>query len=158
VRASLWRERKFDDLLTGLEDLEWATDMKKAGYKLAYEAKATIIHVHEEKAANIYNRYKREAIALKKIKPDSTFSYWDMLRLLIINIIHDLGEAIKEKKLIQYFREIIMFRYNQFLGTYRGYRETDTKLNRQLRNIYYYPPSSQKVEQNNEQQSIDYGE
>lgn len=158
VRASLWRNRKFDELLTGLEDLDWATDMKRSGYKLVYEAKATIIHVHEEKASQVYNRYKREAIALKKIKPESSFSFIDLVRLMTINILHDLRQAFSEKKLVEHLVDIFTFRYNQFVGTYKGYIETETQLNKELRNRYYYPPYLHNEEKNNSQKRIDYGE
>ena len=159
IRASLWREQHFDELLTGLEDLEWAKKIQKRGYKLVYEAAATVIHVHEEKAANIRNRYKREAIALKKINPDTTFSFLTMLRLLLINVLHDVEESIRERRFLVFFREILMFRYNQFIGTYAGYKETETKLNDKLRTKYYYPPKREMETKNTDtQQAIDYYE
>jgi len=159
VRKTLWKDQPFDELLTGLEDLDWAKKVQVKGYKLVYEANATIVHVHEEKAANIRNRYKREAIALKKINPDSSFSIFTMLRLLIINIVHDLSQSLRERSFFKFFREIFMFRYNQFIGTYAGYNETETKLNDKLRTKYYYPPK-REVETNysDAQQPIDYNE
>lgn len=159
VRASLWKEQPFDELLTGLEDLDWAKKIQSKGYKIVYEGKATIVHVHEEKAANIRNRYKREAIALKKINPETSFSFMTMLRLLTINIMHDLRQSLRERSFLKFFREILMFRYNQFVGTYAGYKETETKLNNKLRTKYYYPPKREvEMQQTDTQQSIDYNE
>ncbi len=157
VRKSLWLEQQFDEELTGLEDLDWAKKIQTKGYKLAYEGKATIIHVHEEKAANIRNRYRREAIALTKINPESKFGLWDLTQLMVINVVHDLQQAAKEGKFFKYFREIFMFRHNQFMGTYAGYRETNVKLDEKLRKKYYYPPSTERTNVNSEnQKSIDY--
>jgi rhamnosyltransferase len=157
VRKSLWQEQPFDELLTGLEDLDWAKKIQSKGYKLAYEAKATIIHVHEEKAANIRNRYKREAIALKRINPESKFGLWDLVQLLVINLVHDLQQAFKEGKFFAYFREIFMFRHNQFMGTFSGYKETDVNLNENLRKKYYYPPRQEAKGRNSDSQKpIDY--
>lgn len=159
VRASLWKEQPFDESLTGLEDLDWAKKIQKKGYKLVYEAKSTIIHVHEEKAASIRNRYKREAIALKKINPDSSFSFITMLWLLVMNIIHDLRQSFEEARFLNLFGEIWMFRYNQFIGTYAGYKETETRLNDKLRTKYYYPPKRdiERVRADT-QQPIEYNE
>ncbi len=159
VRASLWKEQPFDELLTGLEDLDWAKKIQAKGFKIVYEGKATIVHVHEEKATNIRNRYKREAIALKKINPETSFSFLLMLRLLTINIIHDLRQSFKEGNFLKFFTEIFMFRYNQFVGTYAGYKETETMLNNKLRTKYYYPPKRVvEMQQTDAQKSIDYNE
>lgn len=159
VRASLWKEQEFDELLTGLEDLDWAKKIQQKGYKLVYESKATIIHVHEEKAANIRNRYKREAIALKKINPETSFGFLTMIRLLVLNIIHDLRQSIHEGSFGKYYKEVFMFRYNQFVGTYSGYREKETKLNERLRTKYYYPPKRNLLTENGDNQSpIDYND
>ena len=143
VRQSIWQTHKFDEQLTGLEDLMWAKQIQKMGYRIAYESKATIIHIHEENAAIISNRYKREAIALKKINPENTFTFIDFCRLLLINIVHDLKVAFKQGELLENLQDIFMFRYNQFLGTYNGYKETETSLSKTIRKKYYYPPSKQ---------------
>lgn len=156
VRKDLWKEQHFDEELTGLEDLDWAKKIQKKGYKLAYESKATIIHVHEETAANIRNRYKREAIALKRINPEVKFGLFDLIQLMVINVFHDIQQAAREGKLFRYLGEILMFRRNQFVGTYSGYREEDVNLNSQLRKKYYYPPSSERGDLKTEQQLIDY--
>ncbi|PCJ64941.1 MAG: family 2 glycosyl transferase [Bacteroidetes bacterium] len=159
VRTSLWKEQPFDELLTGLEDLDWAKKIQVKGYKLVYESNATIIHVHEEKAANIRNRYMREAIALKRINPDTSFGFLTMTRLLVINIFHDISQAIEERVISKFFGEIFMFRYNQFIGTYNGYREKEVNLNEKLRNKYYYPPKRNVIAKSSlNQQPIDYNE
>lgn len=144
VRASLWKDQKFDESLTGLEDLDWAKKILSKGYKIAYESKATIIHVHEEHAAQIRNRYRREAIALKKINPETSLSFVHFVGLLIRNILHDVGVAMKENRLGSNLRSIIMFRYNQFYGTYLGHKERDVNITDQLRKKYYYPPQPEK--------------
>lgn len=159
VRKSLWKDQHFDEELTGLEDLDWAKKIQNKGYKLAYESQATVIHVHEEKASSIKNRYKREAIALKKINPESNFGLWDLVQLMAINLLHDLRQAIREGKFVEVYSEIFMFRYNQFIGTYQGYRETQTTLNANIRKKYYYPPKLEEEKKGSrENKLIDYRE
>jgi glycosyltransferase involved in cell wall biosynthesis len=138
IQTELWREQKFDETLTGLEDLAWANKIKRKGFKIAYEAMAPIVHVHEETAAHIKNRYRREAIALKVIYPAERFSFFNFVKLTIANIFSDSFHALHDKKFTRNFLSIIMFRYMQFWGTYLGYNQK-YQLNETLRNRLYYP-------------------
>ena len=67
VRKSVWQELRYDETLTGLEDLDWARRAQSAGHSISYVAEAPVAHVHEEPWKAILNRYRREAIAYKKI-------------------------------------------------------------------------------------------
>ena len=73
IRKSLWGLHPYDETLTGLEDLEWAKWAKSQGHKIAYAAEAEIIHIHNETPRGVHNRYRREAMALRKIYPESNF-------------------------------------------------------------------------------------
>jgi len=138
VPKSLWKIQPYDESLTGLEDLDWAKKIIAKGHKVAYNAKAIIVHVHEETPKRILNRYTREAIALKNIFPNERFSFIDFLRLSIGNTISDYYYAIKENVFIKNIYDIPMFRLMQFWGTYKGYRQRG-KIGRALRNRFYYP-------------------
>ncbi len=93
IRRSVWEKIPYDETLTGLEDLQWAKQAQKLGYKIAYVAEAPIVHVHNETPPRIYNRYRREAIALKRIFPEEQFSFGDFLFLFISNVISDYFHA-----------------------------------------------------------------
>ena len=69
----LWEAHPYDESLPALEDLEWGKWALEQGYGIAYCAEAEVIHVHNESLAGIYNRYKREAMAFKRIYPHETF-------------------------------------------------------------------------------------
>ena len=88
-----------------------------------YEAHVSIVHVHEENASKIKNRYRREAIALKRILPNQSMNLFDFIRLTVINIVIDVFHAFHERKLFLNFRDIVQFRTMQFLGTYIGFRQ-----------------------------------
>jgi rhamnosyltransferase len=143
VRKELWEEQPYDEALTGLEDLDWATKIQAKGYVIAYEAFAPIVHVHEETPSRIKNRYRREAIALKNIYPNETFSFWSFIRLTNSNIWSDAVHAIHENKFLSEFPSIIMFRTLQFWGTYLGYNR-DSKPDETLRMRMYYPNEFRK--------------
>lgn len=138
VRKKLWEKQPYDENLTGLEDLDWASKIKTKGYKIVYEALAPIVHVHEETPARIKNRYRREALALKIIYPQERFSFFNFLKLTVGNVCSDSFHAIHDRLFFKEFTSILTFRYMQFWGTYLGYRQKNLP-NETLRKRLYYP-------------------
>jgi glycosyltransferase involved in cell wall biosynthesis len=137
IRKSLWEKNPYDETLTGLEDLAWAKWAKEQRYKIAYVAEAEIVHIHNETPRGVYNRYRREAMALRKIYPEANFNFYDFLRLTITNIISDLWHAAREHVLLRSLASIFWFRFVQFYGTRMGHRETSL-ITPQLRETFYY--------------------
>ena len=144
IRRSLWEKFPYDETLTGLEDIEWARRVTKAGYKIEYVPEASIIHVHEEDLKQIFNRYRREAIALKRIFHQDRFNLYDFLRLLMVNITSDIREALRSRIFLPQFFNIITFRLMQIWGTYRGFTHRRS-LSKQLRRTLYYPESKKRT-------------
>jgi glycosyltransferase involved in cell wall biosynthesis len=159
IRRSLWEQVPYDETLTGLEDLAWAKQVMQLGYSIAYAAEAPIIHVHDETPRRIYNRYRREAIALKQIFPQERFHLWDFIRLLTSNVGSDYYHAFHDGVLVPNLFSIATFRLMQFWGTYRGFAQSGT-ITRQLRQTFYYPRGlSRSVNHpalNNQEREIDY--
>jgi hypothetical protein len=137
IRKSLWEMHAYDEELTGLEDLAWAKWAKEEGHEIAYVAEAEIVHVHNETPSGVYNRYRREAMAFKKIHPESNFNIYDFARLMVANIISDVWHAGYGHALWKNFASILWFRFMQFYGTRMGYRETSL-ITPQLRETFYY--------------------
>ena len=137
IRKSLWAQNPYDEMLTGLEDLAWAKWAKEQGYVIAYVAEAEIIHVHNETPHGVFNRYRREAMAFKRIHPESHFSVYDFLRLTTTNIFSDIWHAARARVLSKNFASIFWFRAMQFYGTCIGYRDSSL-VTPQLRETFYY--------------------
>jgi len=137
IRKRLWKINQYDETLTGLEDLAWAKWAREQGHAIAYVAEAEVVHVHNETARGVYNRYRREAMALKKIYPESHFNIYDFFRLTLTNIFSDLWHAARERVFWKNFASIIWFRFVQFYGTRVGHRETSL-ITPQLRETFYY--------------------
>jgi glycosyltransferase involved in cell wall biosynthesis len=158
IRRSLWLQRPYDDKLSGLEDVEWASWAMSQGYSVTYSAQAEVIHVHNETYPMIYNRYRREAMALKKFKPEESFNFSEFVRLLVSNVVSDWSQASREKILVAEFWNIIRFRLAQFWGTYRGFSITGA-LTGSLKKTFYYPRPSVSGEGSNRSGvvPIDYG-
>lgn len=138
IRRDLWKHRKYDEDLPGLEDLEWAAWAIDEGHELAYVAKAEVIHVHNETPRQVYNRYRREAIGLKRIRPQERFHLVDFIRLYISNATTDFRQAARSKVLRANYRGILWFRWMQLWGTYRGFSHSGP-LSSELKRSFYYP-------------------
>jgi len=138
IRKELWEKLPYDEEITGLEDLHWANQIQQKGHKIAYISTACIVHVHEETPAKVRNRYRREAIAYKRIFPGATFSFWDFLFLFVGNTFSDHVHALRKGCFWRNFWPIVQFRYNQFLGTYQGYKHKGP-VTKVLKNRFYYP-------------------
>lgn len=138
IRRSVWLKLPYNEDLTGLEDIDWAKRILAGGKKIVYSAEAEIIHVHNEAPRNIYNRYRREAIAFKHIYPQERFQFRDFIKLFSANVISDYYHALLDGMLLKNIFSIPAFRFLQFKGTYRGYQQHRC-ITQELRNQFYYP-------------------
>ena len=138
IRAKIWRENSYDESLTGLEDIAWAKAIQSEGWKINYNHKASIIHIHQETWPQVYNRYLREAIALSLIDPSIRMSILKFLWLFYQNAMSDMRYALSAQKFLSCFSEILIFRFLQFFASWRGLRKPE-KLNNELIKRFYYP-------------------
>ncbi|MCJ7435199.1 MAG: hypothetical protein MUO77_17090 [Anaerolineales bacterium] len=137
IRKNLWEQNPYDETLTGLEDLAWAKWAVEQGFAISYVAEAEIIHMHNETPRGVFNRYRREAMAFKRIHPKSHFNLYDFFRLTATNILSDLWHATRERVLWKNIPSISWFRTMQFNGTRMGYRDSSL-VTPQLRETFYY--------------------
>ncbi len=121
-----------------MEDLAWAKWAFEQGHAIAYVAEAEVIHVHSETPRSVLNRYRREAMAFKRIYPEAHFSLYDFIRMISGNITSDLWHAALQRVFWRTLLGIFWFRAAQFWGTYQGYRQS-LEWNWQLRQTFYYP-------------------
>lgn len=161
VRREVWSEIRYDESLTGLEDLDWAKRAMAAGYRIVYAASAEVIHVHEETPREIYNRYRREAMALARIQPEVGFGFLGFLRFTIANVLSDLMHAYKEGRLWSSLFDVAIFRTMQFWGSYQGFAGPGSVTMELKRRFYYprgWPRQQQPLAERSEdsRQTIDY--
>lgn len=140
IRKNIWEQFMFDETLTGLEDLDMAMKVATRGYKIKYVPEATIIHIHEESMQQVYNRYQREAIAMRRIMPYQRFGFKNFVFCLTSNVFMDFLQARKDRVFIEKFKEIIGFRFMQFWATYKGWKFQDKcSQKRSIKQIFYHP-------------------
>lgn len=161
IRRSVWVTDRYNETITGLEDLAWAKQVISTGFRIAYIADAEVVHVHEETPRQVFNRYRREAIAMKSIFPHEKFSFWDFLHLWTKNTFSDARLAMKHLQFWRNILSIILFRSMQFWGTYKGYAQVGS-ISTSLRRKFYYSndhssnDKSKKVQSESNRVEIDY--
>ena len=95
------------------------------------------MHIHEESPRKIFRRYEREAIALRRIFPDSHLGLVETLRLMVRGIVGDLLAAIRARCLWRCLGEVVMFRTMQYWGAYRGVRYRSPVTHELMMRFYY---------------------
>ncbi|MFM6350424.1 MAG: glycosyltransferase family 2 protein, partial [Dolichospermum sp.] len=143
ILKSVWKKYKFDESLTGLEDMYLGKQVVAAGGLIGYVAEAPVYHYHDESWSVVKRRYEREAIALQEIMPEVQINLGDFLRYFISAVLLDAGSALQQKKLSSKLGEIFMFRLMQFWGSYRGNHE-HRKISAQMKEMYFYPRNISK--------------
>ncbi len=144
IRKSLWKSHPFDEYLFGLEDIDWAKHMSQMGYLIRYEPKAAIYHIHEELWHQVFNRYRREAIAAVRIglsqPPQAGLTYpW-----LLWRVAHDCLASFPNWSLKR-LEEILRFRYYQWKGSRVGWKQGRYVDLERDRNDIFYPITNKSV-------------
>jgi glycosyltransferase involved in cell wall biosynthesis len=155
IRRSVWDQVRYDESLTGLEDLDWAARVIKDGYRIAYSATAAVRHVHNESWERIYHRYRREAIALKTIRPEEQFDLADFLKLFAVSVFSDVRQVLRAGRLIFSVHSIVLFRFSQYFGTYMGFRQKGM-VSTEMKRKFYFPAAM--TEKTNESRGYDTAE
>ncbi|WP_435219097.1 glycosyltransferase family 2 protein [Luminiphilus sp. nBUS_07] len=138
ISREAWVKLKFDEELTGLEDMDFAKRLLALGGKVAYCADASVFHIHDETWKQTQRRYERESYALQSIMPEVQVSVWDALRYICAGVFHDALSAWQKGVFFKEIMGIIRFRTAQFSGTYKG-NHLHRAISRQKKETYFYP-------------------
>jgi glycosyltransferase involved in cell wall biosynthesis len=133
-----WAAHRFDESLTGLEDMELGKRLVAAGGKVGYVADACVYHLHHENWAQVRRRFEREALALQRIMPHVHVRWRDAARYIVSSVWHDLKHARTHGEGARRLPEIMRYRWAQYTGSYRGNHE-HRKLSQADKDHYFYP-------------------
>ncbi|SDY42317.1 glycosyltransferase [Halobellus clavatus] len=144
IRRDLWEEHKYNEYLTGHEDIEWAKHFIESGYVVIYESDSCIYHIHDETWDQVFSRFEREASADVEIGIKQPSDRWAEYAKLPYDISRDILSAIATGEADRStVSEIIKFRYCQHIGTASGLMsDSDLEANRYE---YFYAGANQKV-------------
>jgi rhamnosyltransferase len=138
ILKSVWENNKFDEDLTGLEDMHIAKSIFNNKLLIGYVANSVVFHLHHENWLKIKNRFEREALALQKILPEVHVTFTDFVRYFISSVWFDFLQALKEKVFFQKAHEIIFYRSAQYWGTYKG-NNPHRKISNKIKEQYFFP-------------------
>jgi len=133
-----WNKFKFDEDLTGLEDMYLAKKLYDSGLLLGYVSNAIVYHLHHENWGKIKNRFEREAIALQKILPEVQISFFDLIRYIFSSILIDFKVSMQHKFYFIKLPEIIYYRTAQYWGSYKG-NHLNRLISKKIKDQYFYP-------------------
>lgn len=133
-----WQDNRFDEDLTGLEDMHLAKRLVGQGHRVGYVADAAVYHLHSETWPQVKRRFEREAIALQHIMPEVHLRRRDIVRYFCSALLLDMGAALQDGCLAEHFTDIVLYRYKQFSGSYHG-NHIHRQLSRQAKEAYFYP-------------------
>ncbi len=142
---SAWQTHPFDEDLTGLEDMDLSKRLHGLGHKIGYVAEAPVFHHHQESWAGIRRRFEREALALRSIMPEVQLSRLDLLRCVIASTWGDWRSAARHGIRSTSRADMLRYRWNQYLGSYRGNHE-HRRLSQDLKQRYFYPQNIEKAD------------
>jgi len=138
LRRSCWEENRFDESLTGLEDMHLARRLWQKQWRIQYVPAASVYHYHHERWGQVKSRYEREAIALREIMPEIHIYWNDAIRYFFAGVLGDWAAAMQQKALWRHAGEILRFRFCQFYGAWRG-NHSHRKLSQREKDRYFYP-------------------
>jgi rhamnosyltransferase len=137
LHKSTWQKYRFDEELTGLEDMGLTQRLVKDGGRVAYIAEAGVYHHHSETWPQVRRRFEREAIALQRIMPQVHVGLVDTLRYTVSSVWKDWHCARKEGAPVK-LADIARYRWNQYIGALKGNHE-HRKLSHAEKEKYFFP-------------------
>lgn len=138
LSRAAWEAHRFDEELTGLEDMELAKRLVAAGGRTGYVAEACVLHHHAESWPQVRRRFEREAIALQRILPEVQISRADVVRYVVSSVWLDWRAAARERRLVSHLWPILRYRVAQYGGSFAGNHE-HRRLSRAQKERFFYP-------------------
>jgi 2-desacetyl-2-hydroxyethyl bacteriochlorophyllide A dehydrogenase len=144
IRIALWREIPYNENLSGLEDIDWAKKIQTRGFYVYYKPDACLVHIHQEKYSQIYNRFKREAIAYKNIFPEMENRRTKTALSFILLVTKDVIYGLSSRRSLRKMGQIIPYRFAQCKGTYDGFNRSP-EITEKMKQDFYYPSINRSV-------------
>ena len=142
ISREAWETYRFNENLTGLEDMELAQRLVKAKGDVGYVAEAAVEHIHEESWKRIKIRYERDAAALSEIEPNLHLNIFQAIKMFLVGVKSDI-QNLKFFS-ISHFLEIIQYRGCQYWGSYVGSKASKLRIAR-MKSEYFYPKINYNV-------------
>lgn len=138
LKRSAWAAHRFDETLTGLEDLHLGKRLVAGGEHVEYVPNAMVFHYHHETGRQVIRRFEREAIALQSIMPEIHIGFGVALGYFGAAVLADWTKALQQGRLLTTVFEIPKYRLCQYYGSWKG-NHTHRRMSRESRERFFYP-------------------
>lgn len=139
VSRTAWERHRFDEELTGLEDMALAKKLVHEGEKIGYVAEAPVFHHHSETWEKVRMRFEREALALQVVMPEVQLGRWDVCRYIASSVLLDYrSAALHYGSLRAHWYTILRYRIAQYVGSYVG-NHSHRSLSQSRKDRFFYP-------------------
>jgi rhamnosyltransferase len=138
ILRSAWAAHRFDESLTGLEDMALAQRLVGQGARVGYVAEAAVFHHHAETWVQVGRRFEREAIALRAIMPEVTLTRADVVRYVATSVWLDWRAAARLGQWRRHAWPILRYRLAQYAGSWRG-NHHQRRLSQAEKDRFFYP-------------------
>jgi GT2 family glycosyltransferase len=118
--------------------MEVAQRLVRQGGNVAYVRDAVVYHHHKESWPQVQRRFEREAIALQKIMPQVHVGVVDFMRYFLSSTLKDWRRALASAEFMCHAVNIFRYRWNQYLGVYKGNNQ-HRRLSHAQKDKYFYP-------------------
>lgn len=138
IEKIVWSKYKFDENITGLEDLELGKRLYENGGKITYANEACVYHIHNENWTKIKTRYERETIAFLNFEPSMKLSLFEITTGFLLSVFNDINDEGLKIKNFKHIKSIIQYRSAQYFGYWVGNKRKQ-EVNTKTKSRFYYP-------------------
>jgi glycosyltransferase involved in cell wall biosynthesis len=125
LRKSVWEKRRFNEEVTGSEDIIWAKEIISSGFKIVYVPVADVYHSHSNSLKYAFERRFRETKAIVKDGQPYVMSFMQFMKWTLSQTKADLAFAKKKHYGARWYFHIPLYRFFQGYGIYTGAREKE---------------------------------
>ena len=112
---------KFNEEVTGLEDLELGKRLTEDSGKIEYSNESCVYHIHNESWIKIKNRYERETLAFLNFEPLMKLSFFEVIKGFLLSLLDDfLSSEGFQLKILHKIMSILYYRSAQYVGYWLG--------------------------------------
>lgn len=118
IKKDIWQKYKFDELVSGREDLVLALTLQSENYRLDYTPRAQVEHLHDESWAQVKKRFARETVVESKLIGTNLWFNTRTVISFLRDIVYDVLFGVKHATVP--FFEIMCYRTAEYSGRIDG--------------------------------------
>ena len=138
IKKTIWLKYKFNEEVTGLEDLELGKRLTENSCKIEYSNESCVYHIHNESWIKIKNRYERETLAFLNFEPSMKLSFFEVIKGFLLSLLDDLSSEGFKLKILHKIMSILYYRSAQYVGYWLG-NKRGKNITAKTKNRFYYP-------------------